>query len=346
MAELQRDPPEHFDVRPVYAGRWHGYRYADAYPQRSGTRLVAASPGDVFLALDLTAHILPRHRLQLGGWKANGARICFVVHDLLPIMHPEWFTARAHRNYGRWIRCLMTLGDGALCTSLTGAARLRDWLERQAPGLEPPLSIGSFLLAGDLEASSPSSGLPAGFGERLSALRGSVNVLAVGTIEPRKAYGQVLSAFERLWAAGEEINLLIVGRLGWKSGQMAARLRGHAQAGRRLHWFEDVSDEALGKLYDRADGLLMASYDEGFGLPLVEAARHGRPILARDIPVFREIAGAHAEYFSGQSADALASAVSQWAARLKAGNATASGAIARLTWRESTRQLLRALAAA
>jgi glycosyltransferase involved in cell wall biosynthesis len=58
--------------------------------------------------------------------------------------------------------------------------------------------------------------------------------------------------------------------------------------------------------------LLGVSLDEGFDLPLIEAAKHALPILARDIPVFREIAGDHAAWFSGTTAEDLASALESW----------------------------------
>ena len=64
-----------------------------------------------------------------------------------------------------------------------------------------------------------------------------------------------------------------------------------AEAGKRLHWFNQAIDADLNALYNGCTALLAVSLDEGFGLPLIEAAKHGLPILARDIPVFREIAG-------------------------------------------------------
>jgi hypothetical protein len=83
----------------------------------------------------------------------------------------------------------------------------------------------------------------------------------------------------------------------------------------------------------------MASAGEGFGLPLVEAARHQRPILARDIPVFREVAGAHATYFTGSSGESLAAALETWLLALTDGSAPSSAGLTPLTWDESARWL-------
>ncbi len=62
-------------------------------------------------------------------------------------------------------------------------------------------------------------------------------------------------------------------------------------------------------MYDAAQCLLAASEAEGFGLPLIEAAQHGLPVMARDIPVFREVAGDHAFYFDGTDPEHLADAI-------------------------------------
>jgi len=79
---------------------------------------------------------------------------------------------------------------------------------------------------------------------------------------------------------------------------------------------------------------------EGFGLPLIEAAAHGLPVIARDLPVFREVGGEHAWYFSGNNALRMCAAIEQWLALHADGQAPASIGMRRLSWAESTQQLL------
>jgi glycosyltransferase involved in cell wall biosynthesis len=64
----------------------------------------------------------------------------------------------------------------------------------------------------------------------------------------------------------------------------------HEQAGKKLFWLKNISDQTLQKLYEMASGILVASHGEGFGLPIVEAMHYGKSLLVRDIPVFREVA--------------------------------------------------------
>ena len=78
-------------------------------------------------------------------------------------------------------------------------------------------------------------------------------------------------------------------------------------------------------------------------LPLIEAADHDIPILARDLPVFREVAGDHATYFSGKDPAVLADAIRRWLVALESGSAPGSSGLPRLTWRESALQLLGAI---
>ena len=116
------------------------------------------------------------------------------------------------------------------------------------------------------------------------------------------------------------------------------RIRQHPQRESRLFWLQGITDEMLEEIYCSSDALLAASEGEGFGLPLIEAAQHGLPIIARDIPVFREVAGEHAYYFRGGTARALADALRTW---LSLGGAIpVSTGMPWLTWKQSSRQLL------
>jgi hypothetical protein len=117
----------------------------------------------------------------------------------------------------------------------------------------------------------------------------------------------------------------------------------HAEKGKRMFWLAGISDEMLLKLYAGSAALLAASEGEGFGLPLIEAAQKGLPIIARGIPVFREVAGEHAFYFEGTQAQDLAAAIEAWLALHAAGKAPASTGMPWLTWRQSARQLMDAV---
>jgi glycosyltransferase involved in cell wall biosynthesis len=124
------------------------------------------------------------------------------------------------------------------------------------------------------------------------------------------------------------------------------RLRRHPQLGRRLFWLQGLSDQALQRLYADCTCLLVPSEGEGFGLPLIEAASHALPVLARDLPVFREVAQQHAAYFSGLEPAALAGAVRAWLERHAQDGNPASSGMPWMTWRDNVAALLQVLAGA
>ena len=173
------------------------------------------------------------------------------------------------------------------------------------------MALGYFYPGADLVATQPSSGLPEKASAQLRAMQKTPTFVMVGTVEPRKGHALVLDAFERLWSEGVDADLVIVGRHGWMSDSLAARLKTHPQAGKRLSWLEQASDEYLEKIYDVSVALIAASAAEGFGLPLVEASQRGLPVIARDIPVFREVSGDYPTYFDGGDITSLTMALRQ-----------------------------------
>ena len=118
------------------------------------------------------------------------------------------------------------------------------------------------------------------------------------------------------------------------------RMRTHAQRNRHFFLIEDADDESVDTLYSNAAGMLFLSLGEGFGLPLIEAAHHGTPILCSDLPVCREVAGAHAEYVRLSSAESLAASIEDWWIRWHRGAVRQSHGMQRLDWEKSAEMLL------
>jgi glycosyltransferase involved in cell wall biosynthesis len=351
LAQLLENPPAGYRVEPVFRTWRETYRYARRYAANClrlqglnlEDALVSVNPGDVFLGLDWDSSIAIDD--QAANWllhhRQRGMKTVFTVYDLLPLEHPEWFKPGYQPIFEGWLSAVSRLANGFACISRTVADELMGWLDR-CPGIASRVfEIGFFHLGGDLEDSWASDGLSPDDQKLVDTLKGREVLLMVGTVEPRKGHSQALSAMERLWAAGEQLSLVICGREGWVVDSIAQDLRSHHELGHRLFWIEQATDEALLRLYSVASGLLMASEGEGFGLPLVEAAQHGLPIITRDLPVFREVAGEHAFYFSGPSATDLADALRSWLTLYRRGEHPRSNMLPRLSWQQSAQQLLR-----
>jgi glycosyltransferase involved in cell wall biosynthesis len=332
---LIKNPPAGFMAAPVYltaaGGTWH-FRHARAYTLAlldcPGDWLTddraCMHPGDILFCPDLSGDILVA-ALQAGALdriRQAGVWVVFTVFDLLPLQLPHAFPPGTGPHFHNWLVSVCRTADTLVCISRAVAKDLKTFCETD-PALDrvPVPGITWCHLGADFDASRPSRGLPAGSAAVLEKIRSGPAFLMVGTIEPRKGHLQVIAAFDRLWQQGREVFLVIVGREGWSHLPDSRRrtipkivdtLRRHPARNQHLFWMENASDQYLEAIYQASACLIAASENEGFGLPLIEAAQHRLPVLARDIPVFREVAGDHAAYFSGPTPEELADAVAKW----------------------------------
>jgi glycosyltransferase involved in cell wall biosynthesis len=345
LMSLIDDPPPSFRVEPIRAesGRYvYARRFMCRFLGFSDENFlddpVETCTADIFLGIAWEADQVRLMKPWFMNARLRGVHFFFVVHDMLPVLRPELFRPEIVSAALAGIREVTEIADGIACISRTVADELFNWLEKAKPARRRPLSLGFFHLGADLNSTASTKTLTEEASKIFSQLKARPSFLVVGTVEPRRCHRQVFAAMDRLWQQGVDANLLVVGELGWSMDDLAIRLQQHPEQGLRLFWLRNVSSEMLNLLYTESKALIAASDGEGFGLHLIEAAQHGLPIIARDIPVFREVAGDHAYYFSGVSADALASALQSW---LSAGDAVPkSTGITRLTWHQSSRQLI------
>jgi glycosyltransferase involved in cell wall biosynthesis len=361
---LIKNQPQGYQLRPVYFDGKH-YRYADRFRIESlqeslvnlndenlHDEVAEFSRGDVFLCIDLTAAFLPIEEDFLIKINNLGVGIYFIVYDILPILHPEWWPIPTGTVIENWLRIVVKISTGIICISKSTEKDVKRWVSKNYPGRSEPLKISHFYLGADIEKdivsrteesiivpinNSPEKEEDSGV---IFKLKSNSSFLMVGTIEPRKGHMQTLAAFEKLWSEGLDINLAIVGKQGWMVEKLMDILRNHPQMNNRLFWLEGISDEYLLEVYSASTCLIAASEGEGFGLPLIEAAMHKLPIIARDIPVFREVAGDYAFYFNSNKPKDLAKAIKNWLNLYKEGKHPKSDDMPRLTWEQSTEQLM------
>ena len=221
----------------------------------------------------------------------QGARIVGYVHDLIPLTHPRFMPNWQRIGCGAAVRDLASFASGMMTTSRYTSSTLRAFLgETRSPPIEHNYH------GHDIAPVEPAR----------DRVRDDETYAMIGTIEPRKGHAVVLAAFERLWAEGHAAKLVFVGRMGWVERDFAEALTRHPELGRRLAILNDASDADLAAILARSTAAIVASAVEGFGLPVVEALAAGVPVIASDIPVFREIAGDHAAFFPAEDAGALA----------------------------------------
>jgi FkbM family methyltransferase len=344
LRELLANPPEGFRVEPVFTINGDAYYYARKFTMQFLNQIetpfvdepIEYQSGDFFLGLDLLL-FLGKSSL-FDEMTRNGVIVVFTFYDILPVSLPEFFPTGNKIEFEAWLKTVLR-GNGAICISKATADEARKWMELNIANYNKDFKFGWFHLGADIEASVPTLGLPANYDEVIAEIKQKPTFLSVGTIEPRKGHSQTLDAFDILWNDGIDINLVIVGKQGWMMESMIERINQHPEINKRLFWFNGISDEFLEKIYHVSTCLLAPSEGEGFGLPLIEAAQINIPIIARNLPVFREVANDYAYYFDGLEGSDLASAIISWLNLHKSNQAPKSNGMPFLTWAQSAKQL-------
>ncbi len=242
-----------------------------------------------------------------------GAKVVTLVHDLMPIEAPQYCVRWVRGAFDSWLRQAAAHSDLILCNSLSTQAALTTHADRHAMALPPSrtLRLGDDLPAG-------------GDGPVREAARQFAKTqpfyAAIGTLEPKKNYDLLLDAFEALWRQGARAGLLLAGRATPECRAVGRRLRQLEASGRPLLWLGDANDAEIAFMLGQAQALVITSLFEGFGLPLVEARAVGCPVIATNLPCFRELADDGVHLVASADPAALADAL----ARHSAGQLTLS----------------------
>jgi glycosyltransferase involved in cell wall biosynthesis len=227
-------------------------------------------------------------------------RAVFFIHDVLPIEMPEYFREAEYERFRARLANLARFGTAALVTTDV----VREGLEAQLRALgraDFPICVAPIPVA------------PIFATERRpdAALAGVPYFVVCSTIEPRKNHLLLLQVWRELVRRDGPgaPKLVIVGGRGWKFEAVAALLDRSPPLRGRVVEVSGLTTPSLKRLLDGARALLMPSFAEGYGLPVVEALTAGVPVIASDIPVFREICGNRATLISPLDGEAWLKAI-------------------------------------
>lgn len=307
-------------------GKLLPYYHGGAAPE-----VVSIREGDIFVMLDATWNDLATYRPIMRKVTDMGGVNVVCLYDLLPLMFPQAFSPTLIPLFEHWFDHVLTRSDAVVAISQSAAQDLVDYLAANPRELKKDFRIGWWRLGADFSVFAKDDESDAA----KSLCSGAPFFLSIGTVEPRKAYPVALDAFEQLWGAGQDVRYAIVGRKGWSARHTTKRILEHPEFGRRLFWFDNAGDADLNLLYKHARAVIAPSFAEGFGLPIVEAARHGLPTIASDIPVFREVGGDAVAYFDCLDSRSLAGKIDEF---LRAPKAAPN--LPETSWRQSTDMLM------
>ena len=306
------------------------------YVDTSRVQELQCEPDDVLILLDSSWHadFFPVAE-QL---KSQGVRIVSVIYDLIPLTHPQFCDEGLVRVFEHWFDWVARTADGFIAISQTIIEQVQQQVQcRLGEEAAAQRWFDYFHLGSDLDQVNPRTAIRP---ELKRMFEQRPVYLMVSTIEPRKNHSYLLDAFERLWEQDQDIGICFVGKIGWKTEQLVECVRQHARLNTHLFMWNDLTDRELEYCYINARSLVFPSYVEGFGLPLVEAMQRGLPVMASDIPVFREIGGDTMAYFDLADPATMANLISQFE---RSGVFPAQGDISKwqwLSWKDSAQQLV------
>ncbi len=275
--------------------------------------------GDAAVAHSPTPLLLPARR----------AAQVVTVHDLFFLDHPDATQAEIRRDYAALVTDHARRADLVVTVSETVAAQVVQRLD-----VDPARVVTCPNGAPDW---TPRSGVP---------IDGPV--VFVGTLEPRKNVGGLLDAWEALISGGLRIPLLLAGGAPASAAPLLARLERAPLHGvvRHVGYLQDADRRAF---YDAARVLILPSWDEGFGLPAVEAMAAGVPVVVSRRGALPEVCGDAAAYVEPDDPSGIATTMADLLAspeRLDTMRARGAVRARHYSWHASAERLWAAYAGA
>ncbi|APO88546.1 glycosyltransferase family 1 protein [Marivivens sp. JLT3646] len=303
--------------------------------------VISPQAGDIFISLNLDLEFSNETLNCLSRYQAIGVHLVGVLYDLIPIKFPEFWSEHPHFAplFESWVRRVLDF-DRVICISKTVADELDFYSDEVLGGHSSCADINYFHLGADFPNFQKSDSISDTTVPK--DLLNSGYFMSVGTLEPRKNHALILDAFDALWLADTNVAYVIVGKEGWNVSELVGRIESHPELNNRLFWLKNATDDDLDLLYKSAKCVIAGSLAEGFGLPLIEAAQYGVPLIANDIPVFREVAQDFAYYFDG-TPHGLAKSLLEWMSLEEKGQHPRTSDMPWLSWKQSAAQFAQLL---
>ncbi len=278
-------------------------------PRRDRDRVRAAHPGVDIRATRARSHpvlasvVAPHIARRIGAdlvvtqnFAPLGRRVrsAVFVHDVLFQTDPSWFT-RSERAYLAMIPPLLTRADRVVTSSRVEAARIR----RRNPRIREVVAAGlgiSAALRHDAPTRPVDGLVPRSF------------LLTVGRLNVRKNLSTTVEAAVASGRLSAARPLVVVGEPSGRTETLSAAARS-AEASGSIRYLGGVTDDQLRWLYEHCRLMLFLSLDEGWGLPPVEAANLGAPVLVSDRPVFHETLQDDATFVDPDDPEAVTSSL-------------------------------------
>jgi glycosyltransferase involved in cell wall biosynthesis len=316
------------------------FRHADSCAAENIRRLAAVQNGSAVSISQQDTVLIPEvfdnaGRIEFFSHMAEHElqRCRFIVYDLLPVTHPEYFipdNLLEICGYFRMLRRASCCGFISEDTRDTYFGRLKRTNARD--GVVLPLGCDSL-------------------GPRINqpALNRPLTFSVVGTLEPRKNHRLILEAFEPLLRETSGLRLLFIGKMGWIDPDFAQKIQALASDEKSgFQFYPTANDEFIRSTIEQSRATIYVSTAEGYGLPPVESLWLGTPVISRStIPSVKRLGSGGIHYVEPLNVDNLRSAVLSFLDDAYANQKTNETVHLCLpTWQSFTQEVLRWCASA
>ncbi len=268
--------------------------------------------------------------------------ITWVIYDLLVENHAELFEEGMLMIRAKWLPTVYAYADHVITISKAVADDYIAYAKQTDAYVKPNQKVSYFHLGSDIQDHLKQADMTDICPEYQTWMDSQTMPVfcSISTIEARKGHEIILNAFKRLWDDGINIALIFAGRMGWSLSKEFQELFADVQGNYQDHFIfvDSPNDDTLYHIYNHSDALILASKNEGFGLPLVEAAQAGLSIFCSDIPVFHEVCEEHAYYFDLISDHIYKIIKDAYKDYQRDGHFKSSGHMRKLSWEQSVEQ--------
>ncbi len=233
-------------------------------------------PGAIYLNVGHTGLNEP----SLPRWiERHRLRAVYLIHDLIPLTHPQFCRAGESEKHERRMSNVLASAAGVIGNSQVTIDEFAAFARERGKPMPP--SVSAWLGGADLPLNSKPRHVS------------RPHFVVVGTIEGRKNHQLLLNVWRKIVAerGSDAPSLVIIGQRGWQADSVFDQLDRPGELEGHVLEFGACDDDELAGWIAGAEALLMPSFAEGFGLPVIEALQIGTPVIASDLPVYREIAG-------------------------------------------------------
>lgn len=265
----------------------------------------------------------------------KGVKLVQIIHDMATTVQPQFFEriAANPRDYNSRVLPKSAL---VLTVSKNTNSELTSWLKSQ--NLKLP-KIKVFREGDDFEVAYAQKPSDPKFIER--GLKGQDYILSVGTIEAKKNHLLLYYVYKRALEKGLQLpKLVVVGRKGWGHELPIELMTLDPDVKDQFVLLHDTSDEELSWLYDNCLFSILASFHEGWGIPIAESISRGVPCLSSNTSSMVEVAKGYTQHFSPLSTDECLLAIANLLKpdKLKAAREHLKG-YKQFSWDESYKQV-------